>query len=348
MDEINRKLAEANARLEAVLQTLNILSQADEADAQAALKKKEANEEYHRLWEEIFALEEEQMQLADAQLKDPAFDGTSPTLTKEEELAFHRANAMKEKADVLAAVYRIKEACLAGSFRPELPAGALASVLDRFAGELYALQLPELQEDWWQYQIQIRETGVSLLLVHTEILYDYAPGRRGRNVPEMVPDQAFPLHTTRAKLLTPDEFGRLHGVSSDAVLEWIKRGRVRSAIGTGRSLRIPELASVLEYEEESMAEYAWEKEFPELPDELYFLEGFRDVLICPSGEADRPWELNLSGKPKGGRILTIDNDTVEQLRLFLMAQPEVECVNNVLGEFISKAIPLPGETAERS
>ena len=98
MEEINRKLAEANARLEAVLQTLNILSQADEADAQAALKKKEANEEYHRLWEEIFALEEEQMQLADAQLKDPAYDGSSPTLTKEEELAFHRANAMKEKA----------------------------------------------------------------------------------------------------------------------------------------------------------------------------------------------------------------------------------------------------------
>lgn len=347
MEEIKQKLQEANARLEAVLQRLNALSQADEGDQLIAQQKKEANEEYHKIWEEIFTLEEEQMQLTEEQLRDPAYDGSSPTLTKEEELAFHRANAMKEKADVLAAVYRIKAACLTGSILPELPSGVLPSVLDRFANELYDLQLPELHEDWWQYQIQIRETIISLLLVHTEILYDYAPGRWEKNVPEMVPDQVFPLHTTKARLMTLDEFGRLHGVSPDTVSEWIRRGRVRSAAGTGSSVRIPELSSVLKYEEESIAEYAWQEEFPELPEEFHFLKGCRDVLICPASPEDRPWELHLSGESEGSRILTLDDDTAERLRLWLAAQPGAECVNNILGDFLSKTISLPVEPAER-
>ena len=105
---------------------------------------------------------------------------------------------------------------------------------------------------------------------------------------------------------------------------------------------------MLQYEEDSIAEYVWQEELPDIPDELYFLRGFRNVLICPSGMEDRPWEINLSGRPKGGQILSLPRETTEQLRLCLLAQPAAECVNNVLGDFLSKTIPLPNGKTERS
>ena len=347
MDEINQKLKEANTRLEKVLEKLVNLALADENDEAAAQQRKEANEEYHRIWNEIFELEAEQKRQLEELQEDPAYDGSSPTLTKEEELAFHRTHAMKEKADVLAAVYEIREACQSGSILRELPAGVPVSALERFADGVYHLQLPELNQDYWQYQIQIRETGISLLLVHTEILYDYAPGRWERNVPEMVPDQTFPLYTAGAKRLSPEEFAGLHGVNADTVLEWIRGGRLRSVIGYGNSWRIPELSLVLQHEEDSIAEYAWQEELPEIPDELYFLKGCRSVLIYPSWMEDRPWELELSGRPESRRIISLPREAAVQLRLWLMAQPEVECVNNVLGDFLSKTISLTAENAER-
>ena len=67
----------------------------------------------------------------------------------------------------------------------------------------------------------------------------------------------------------------------------------------------------------------------------------------PAGPEDRPWELHLSGESEGSRILTLDDDTAERLRLWLAAQPGAECVNNILGDFLSKTISLPVEPAER-
>ena len=338
VEELDAKLREAYSRLDTVMEKLNTLSQADDSDAQVGKQRQKANDEYHKIWDEIFSLEEKQKQLTEKFQSDAAYDGLSPSLTKEEELLYQRAHAMKNKADILAAAYQIKEASLAGSFQPELPREVLASVLDRFTAEIYQLQLPELNQDWWQYQIQIREAGITLSLVHTEIRYDYGAAWK-KNVPVIVPDQVYPLYTAKARLLTPEEFGRLYGEADSTVSDWIRSGALCSACRYGNDWKIPELSAVLRNSELSIAEYSWQEELPAVPDDLDFLESYRNILIYPSDLADRPWEIELSGGSVGSRILSLNSDTAEHLRLWLRSQPSVQCVNNVLRDFIDKALP---------
>ncbi len=346
IEELEKKLREAYSQLDTVMEKLNVLSQADDNDAQAGRQRQKLNEEYHGIWDEIFSLEDQQKQLTEKLQSDAAYDGLSPSLTKEEELIYHRAHAMKNKADILSAVYRIKEAYLAGGFRPELPREVLTSVLDRFADEIYRLQLPELNQDWWQYQVQIRETGITLSLVHTEIRYDYGASWK-KNVPVTVPDQVYSLYTVKAMLLTPEEFGRLYGETGSTVMEWIRSGVLCSACRYGDDWKIPELSAVLKNGDLSISEYSWPEELPAVPDDLDFLERYRSILIYPSDLADRPWEIELSGAPEGSRILSLNSDTAEHLRLWLLSQPYVECVNNVLGDFIDKTQPVSGTAAEQ-
>ena len=73
------------------------------------------------------------------------------------------------------------------------------------------------------------------------------------------------------------------------------------------------------------------------------------TILGPSGSGKTTLLSLVAGldTPKSGRILTLDDDSTERLRLWLAAQPGAECVNNILGDFLSKTISLPVEPAER-
>ncbi len=286
---------------------------------------------------------EEERQMKERQ-KDPAYDGFSPSLTTEEELVFYRDHSIRTKSEILAATDQIKKQLQNSASDRPIPTERLLPLLDAFSQEITALQLMDLDQEWWQYEIAVRDTGITLSLCHTEIIYDYANIPGEKNQPGFLPNQVFPIHTTRAKLLSPDEFGALYGVSGGTVRQWIRRGKLRSASKFGKEWRIPELTRVASGEHYVDGSYSWDQELPDPPEgfeelneydhaSISSVRGQKDLFqVCftrwdGEGETDDSWYKVISRKAK------------EQLELYLISEPLVECINNYYGEFIEKPDP---------
>ena len=124
----------------------------------------------------------------------------------------------------------------------------------------------------WGYDVDIQEDGIVLVLFHvgvyTQEEYDE----------DQFFGQSFTLIKENAKLLTVEQYAEVYGVSTGTVRQWIRRGKLRSAIKTGGEWRIPELAEVsgrgYEY-----GGYMWTDTLSDLPEEYKFLNDYNHVGI---------------------------------------------------------------------
>ena len=270
--------------------------------------------------------------------RDAAYGAGSPDLTKKEKLAFFRANAIRSKTDILSTVKAIREYYLSDRVQQDLPLEQLMTLLDRFYEEISRLHLMNLTEDWWQYEITVRETDITLSLVKTEVVYDSSWKKYGKSNPILLPMQVFPFYTTRARLLSPEDFGALYGVSGGTVRQWIRRGKLRSASKYGKEWRIPELSVVHSGERYSRGTYSWSMELPDVPEEFAFLNEYCAASVSSvRGERDQ-WEVLLSKRDSyEEKTLPLDSGAKERLEIYLLGEPLVECLNNCLGDFLTKS-----------
>ena len=150
----------------------------------------------------------------------------------------------------------------------------------------------------------------------------------------LVEDEDFTIHQTNARLLSLEEYGGVYGVAADTVRQWIRRGKIRSAVKLGSEWRIPEIAEVggRGYE---IGTYSWSIELPDPPAEIPDINDFDEISTHPSKEKGE-WYAMLHAKngQSSGRAMT--SKMKEKLELYLISQPLVECVNNFIGEVNQK------------
>lgn len=287
--------------------------------------------------EEMLARFEEEDKKFEEMRNDPAYDGESPSLTKAEELEFYRERAIRNKADILRMVEDLKDYFNRSAKKRGLPIERLIPLLDQFAREISELEIMELLQDWWQYGIAVRETDITLRLDHTEVYYDYPASFGEKNMPVLSADQSFAIHTTKARLLSPEEYGQLHGVSDGTVRQWIRRGKIRSASKFGKEWRIPELVQVPSGHYVA-GSYSWKVELPDVPEEFAYLNQFDNVSISSvRGEKDK-WYVRFDSREMGSKAREeyLDSKAKERLELYLIAEPLVDCDNNYFGDFCDK------------
>lgn len=290
--------------------------------------------------EEMLARFEEEDKKFEEMQNDPAYDGESPSLTEAEELEFYRERSLRNKDDILKMVEGLKDYFNRTAKKHDLPIERLIPLLDQFAKEVSELEIMELLQDWWQYGIAIRETDITLRLDHTEIYYDYPSSLWEKNAPVLGADQSFAIHTTKAKLLSPEEYGQIHGVSGGTVRQWIRRGKIRSASKFGKEWRIPELVRVPSGHYVA-GSYSWNVELPDVPEEFSFLNQFDSVSISSvRGEKDK-WYVRFDRWEMGSKAREeyLDSRAKERLELYLIAEPLVDCDNNYFGDFSDKTKP---------
>ena len=296
---------------------------------------------------DILVRSEEEDKKLEEMFHNPAYDGESPTLTYEEELDFYKKRALRNKEDVLEKIKYIQDYFKAKAEERKIPIDRLTPILEQFAKEVNAIQLMDIAQDWWQYCISVRETDVTLKLEHTEIYYDYpdildhSDDILNKNVPYLASDQSFTIYTTRVKLLSPEEYGKIHSVSDGTVRQWIRRGKIRSAVKYGKEWKIPEVARVSTGHYMSGG-YSWNVELPDVPDEFAYLNLYDYVEICSvKGEKDK-WRASFGDwkNLNEPRDEYLDSKAKERLELYLMAEPLVECENNFFGEFRDKERPV--------
>ena len=259
-------------------------------------------------------------------------------MTREEKLAFFRANAILTRSDILAACKAIREYFLSDRVQQDLPLGQLVALLDRFYDEVYSLPFMNLTEDFWQYTITVQETDITLSLVKMDVMYDEQMKLHGKDKPVLIPIQVYPFYTTKARLLSPEDFGALYSVPGSTVRQWIRRGKLRSATKFGKEWKIPALSVVRSGERYSVGTYAWSMELPDVPDEFRFLNDYCAASVSSIHGERGQWEVLLSKKDTDQTMtLPLDTGAKERLELYLLAEPLVECMNNCLGLFLTKS-----------
>ena len=155
---------------------------------------------------------------------------------------------MITKDDILRELdYRIRQykedPATLNKFRGEKPISyfrALVRLLEEFKDQVEKTVLFEDLEPFWSYSYTIEETGIHLDLEHC---FHVGFQDDGYPIKEWI-DQEFRLIDVKSKLLTVEEYGERYGVGPGTVRQWIRRGKIRSAMKAGKEWRIPELVEM--------------------------------------------------------------------------------------------------------
>ena len=229
----------------------------------------------------------------------------------------------------------------------------LSDLLERFYKKVLYQEFPEPLPDWWCYSYEITSNGIELLLNRHEWSHNYGNSYDCQRWKELT------LLTTPAKMLTTGEFAKLQGVEDVTVRQWIRRGKIRSAVKYGNEWRISALTRLPKERSYVSCGVYWENPLPELPEKWSWLNSFR-CLYLTRGERDRNrflvtlgkepphqhWDMNLWLPPKKSDPLVckvlpkekldwknrviLDSSEREALELYLIGCPEAKLVDPTL------------------
>ena len=145
----------------------------------------------------------------------------------------------------------------------------LQNLLQRFSDKVNESVLFEQLEDYWIYTICISLDGATLDIEHIAEIHENK---------SISCDQEYRLISVGAHMLSVEEYAQAYGVNEGTVRQWIRRGKLRSAVKTGRTWKIPELDEISHRGFES-AVYMWFKRLEDLPEKYEFLNNYSTILI---------------------------------------------------------------------
>lgn len=199
------------------------------------------------------------------------------------------------------------------------------SLLKRFQHEIKNTILFMDLEDYWCYSYEINELGAKLRLEYiSNVDYDDFDENGEPTSISVTPGQTFELVTVSSALLSVEEYAAVYKVSVTTVRQWIRRGKIRSAIKSGREWSIPELVEVSGRGYQS-GSYSWTCHLSDLPEEFAFLADAQGIFICQNKEHKDFFDITLSSKSLGSaqkfQMSTVDK---EKLELMLISHPLVK------------------------
>lgn len=203
---------------------------------------------------------------------------------------------------------------------------SIISLMKQFGKAIADSPMFDAPDDWWAYSFEISATEIKLSLEH----YGYV-GFEGDEVTETDVDASFTLISVKASLLTVEEYGEKYGVQPVTVRQWIRRGKIRTAVKAGQSWRIPELTA-LPVRGYVPAEYEWNRKTAYFPEGYEYLASYSRAELSQD-ETDRNlYHVILSdGRKLKGLKMNIKER--EALELVLISNPMVTYVSDSFGVF---------------
>ena len=183
-------------------------------------------------------------------------------------------------------------------------------------------------EDWWCYAVRIGSAGMKVTL-------DWYSDVKILPSGEMVSAKAesgFEVAAVAARELTIEEYAALFSVDPATVRQWIRRGKIRSAVKAGSEWRIPELAAPPR-RGYTPGCYRWEEPLAGLPEGLEMLSAPAAVYI---GQKERKgdgffMEVNREGKTE---VFDLGHAQRAALECWLIGNPSVRCTTEGYTEYL--------------
>lgn len=209
-------------------------------------------------------------------------------------------------------------------------------LIERFKVSVDACVFPEHLEDWWHYEYSVYETGVTLKLAHVA-WFDFD---RDDSISEDH-DTVFDLLTVSTKLLTVEQYAQVYGVTDTTVRQWIRRGKLRSAVKRGSEWRIPELCEP-RGRGYHLATFDRKEYLTDLPEAYAFFNDYDFVRIMQNREkkdlfdvyfgyrSDDRGTYEEKAKKKEPLNMQMDIKEREKFELYLISNPFVQPVSNYI------------------
>ena len=211
----------------------------------------------------------------------------------EENRRTFRSQKLITKNDVLSGIQELKDECRK---QDDSKGGRVSEYtkrrireIERFEKEIKRKVIFDAPEDWWAYSIEMRSSDISLFLEHYKILFP----AKGTPVMDVKNDERYCLLTMKAKLLTVEEYAKMHKIEHVTAVTRIRRGKLRSAVKFGKEWRIPALSPPIT-ESYTSATYKWDTYLSRLPIRYELINDYckadfyqdqEDLTHCPRTQA---------------------------------------------------------------
>ena len=193
-------------------------------------------------------------------------------ITDEDRLAVFNEGALKTKDEILKDIdFLLREIDENSKTDPKHSREyytRYVGLIERFRAEVEKRVFPAKLEDWWQYEYDVRETGVTLTLSHVDY-FDIG----SNDIVSATQDTTFNLLTVKARFLTVEQYAQAYDVTTTTVRQWIRRGKIHTAIKRGSEWRIPELAEAAS-RGYKYRQYEREEYLTDLPAEYAFFNDY--------------------------------------------------------------------------
>lgn len=197
-------------------------------------------------------------------------------------------------------------------------------LIERFKGKIEKSIFPKSLEDWWYYEYEVRETGVMLTLSHASMV---ALNEEGF-IDSVFVDTTFDLFHVSAEMMTVEKYAEINEVTPTTVRQWIRRGKIRTAVKQGGEWRIPALAEVRERGYQ-LAQYKWDEFLTGFPEEYAFINDFDRISIKQDDDQKDRFSVEFSNKDETKK-LQLDQKEKEKFELLLISNPFVYPVDAII------------------
>ena len=198
--------------------------------------------------------------------------------------------------------------------------GTLDALFEKLISGIERLVLFDRLEPCWTYSFGVSSRGAFVWLQHVGYVSQNEEGQ----FLSVAYNAEYELLSISCRMLTVDEFARIYGVERITVLQWIRRGKIRSVRRIGKEWRISELTE-LPGRKYTPGSYTWTEELSDLPPEYDYLRKPASVLITQEEDPTR-FTLSIRQEDADPPIRQMPGIPVkerEKLELTLLSHPLV-------------------------
>lgn len=229
---------------------------------------------------------------------------------------------MLTKRDVLESLEKYREHCETTQEEgwSENKRNVILDLLERFSYCLNQMHFPDIQSADWLYQYFWKADGIVLLLERCDELECDKNGE----ITSMTCSDSIVFAEMKCNYLTVEEYAEKYHVTTTAVRQWIRRGKLRSAVKAGRDWLIPELADRPQRGYEPVT-YCWEYLPESVIQEFPFLNERFEIFIIQNDKDKTKFDVilkNRYGKACEKRQLNVKER--EKLEIALISEPSVQ------------------------
>ena len=201
-------------------------------------------------------------------------------------------------------------------------------LIRRFRDEVEEARLFEELEPYWSYTFEIDESGAVLHLEYADSVDFDDDG----SITSVTVGQDFERLRVNTRLLTVEEYAEVYGVTESAVRQWVRRGKLRSAVKAGKEWRIPELSEV-NNRGYRRGRYKCEPNLSDLPEKYSFIKGCKYITITQSKEDKGKYEVTILSDSVDAKFMEMDTKEREAFELFLISHPLIKADSELFGAY---------------